>query len=224
MDPLTAPMVSCRNHGPCFVKWRHQLICSIRISTTGHCSRQRSRHSPHLQAKQPGESSPGKKLHFVKYKQTTQSCFTLRTYLKSLLHSKNFQLLFIFKNCTKDDLLHKKQFFKIWRSTVFWLHKLSRLLFFGSLSVFSVFHQGQKFFICHVNIHEQKAERWLEASNLHLKSLWMSRHLTILRIATWSMRQHRSSRPGLEPMSLVRRAKTLTTRPPSPYLYCSFLN
>ena len=58
--------------------------------------------------------------------------------------------------------------------------------------------------------------------DLHLSSPWISRQLKLLRTSTWYMTQ-RLSWSGLEPTSPVHWAETLTTRPPSSWLQCSFL-
>ena len=66
----------------------------------------------------------------AKYEETPQSSFTLQmgcdwkgrgdwticTYLKTLLHSRNFQFLSS-SNCTRDYLLHKVSLSRFWRST-----------------------------------------------------------------------------------------------------------
>ncbi len=67
--------------------------------------------------------------------------------------------------------------------------------------------------------HQPKGDR--RPTDLHLNSLWMTRHLTLGRTSTWYMTQ-RLSWSGLEPTSLVHWANILTSRPPSPPLQFLF--
>ena len=121
--------------------------------------------------------------------------------------------------------LHKRrsiaenQSFKVWRSTFFGLPKLAKWLSLCFLSVFSFFRQGRKSSICHVHISWTSAKGDGRRPELHLSSLWMSRHLSLLRTSPWYMTQS-FSWLGLGPTFPVLWVQMLTTRTPSPWFQC----
>ena len=134
--------------------------------------------------------------------------WTTLSHLKTLLHSKNVQLLFSSNYCTKISFCTRISF-SIFADQPFLGCTKWRCDFLFVLSLFFILPSRSPVRYLNVNIHEQKAKRSWEASDLHLSSLWMSRHPSFLRIATWSMTKHLSSRPGLEPTSLDCRNKTI---------------